>query len=69
MNPHVPEQGSRGLVSSAKFRRRAVKLLGLPFDEVGANPPARWWELMDRVLVDIESKGEPVEAVGQILLG
>ncbi len=49
--------------------RRAVTLAGLPLDEPGASSPAGWWDAMERVVAEMEGRGEPVQAVGKVLIG
>lgn len=39
-----------------------------PSDEPRDQDPAAWWDGMDRVVTEMEGRGEPVQAVGQILL-
>jgi len=58
-----------GFVAYLEFRRRAVNLSGVPLDEPRDQQPAAWWGMMDRVVTEMEGKGEPVQAVGKILLG
>jgi hypothetical protein len=58
-----------GFVAYLEFRRRAVNLSGVPLDEPRDQEPTAWWSGMEKVVAEMESKGEPVQAVGKILLG
>jgi hypothetical protein len=58
-----------GFVAYLGFRRRVVALTGAALDEPRDPSPAAWWGMMERVVADTEARGEPVEAVGQMLLG
>jgi len=59
----------RGFVAYLEFRRRAVNLSGVPLDEPEDQEPSEWWGGMEHVLAEMERKGEPVDAVGMMLLG
>ncbi len=58
-----------GLVGYAEFRRRTLKLGESSLDEAAEWPPAAWWSGNERVAAHMEGEGEPVQAVGQILVG
>jgi hypothetical protein len=58
-----------GFVAYLGFRRRSVNLSGAPLDESRDQNPAAWWGGMERVVTEMEGRGEPVQAVGQMLLG
>ena len=58
-----------GFVAYLAFRRRSVNLSGAPLDEPRDQNPAEWWGGMERVVTEMEGQGEPVQAVGQMLLG
>jgi hypothetical protein len=68
----TPEYRNRvlaGWVAYLAFLRRAVNLSGAPLDEPRDQDPAAWWAAMDGAVTQMEGRGEPVQAVGQILLG
>jgi hypothetical protein len=68
----TPEYRNRvlsGWVAYLAFRRRAVNLSGAPLDEPSGQNPAAWWSAMEGAVTQMEGRGEPVQAVGQMLLG
>ncbi|WP_439626073.1 hypothetical protein [Gemmata sp.] len=68
----TPEYRTRvlaGWVAYLTFRRRAVDLSGAPRDEPRDQDPAEWWAAMGAAVTQMEGRGEPVQAVGQMLLG
>lgn len=58
-----------GWVAYLAFRRRAVNLSAAPLDEPRDQDPAAWWAAMEGTVAEMERNGEPVQAVGQMLLG
>lgn len=57
-----------GFVAYLEALRRVVTLAGALMDEPGEDSPADWWRFMEQVLGQMEDRGEPVQAVGKIVL-
>ena len=57
-----------GWVAYLAFLQRSVRLSGVAFDKPREQDPALWWATMERAVVAMEDSGEPVEAIGQMLL-
>lgn len=67
--PEYRERVLSGFVADAEALRQAVDIAGDPIDELSGSSPAAWWEAMEQVLGQMEARGEPVEAVGKVLIG
>lgn len=58
-----------GFVAYLEALRRAVALSGVSLDEPRESSPAEWWVQMEKVVCHMEETGEPVQAVGKVLIG
>jgi hypothetical protein len=48
--------------------RDALERKGGGFDDAAEHPPQSWWALCESATAQIEEGGEPVEAVGQVMI-